>query len=66
VTYKVKLLKTEEGFAVWCPTLPGCASQGGDEKEALENIREAIKEYLASIDTSAEEGEVVREVEVAA
>ena len=22
--YKVKLKKTEEGYAVWCPSLPGC------------------------------------------
>jgi len=26
---------------VECPALPGCVSQGKDEKEALENIKEA-------------------------
>ena len=41
--YEVKLLKSEEGYAVWCPALPGCASQGETEEEALENIKDAIK-----------------------
>ena len=36
--YRVKLEKTHEGFAVWCPGLPGCWSQGATEKEALEKI----------------------------
>ncbi|HEC83852.1 MAG TPA: type II toxin-antitoxin system HicB family antitoxin, partial [Thioploca sp.] len=39
--------KTEEGYAIWCPDLPGCWSQGQTEQEALENIREAIFDYLA-------------------
>lgn len=63
--YKVVLHKTEEGFAVSCPALPGCWSQGSTEKEATENIRDAIQEYLAAIDESLD-GAVVREVEVAA
>jgi len=33
--YRVKLQKTEEGYAVWCPALPGCWSQGATEEEAL-------------------------------
>jgi predicted RNase H-like HicB family nuclease len=45
--YRVVLKKSEEGYAVWVPGLPGCASQGDTEKEALANIRIAIKEYLA-------------------
>jgi predicted RNase H-like HicB family nuclease len=46
--YEVKLLKSdEEGYAVWCPALPGCWSQGDTEVEALENIKAAITEYLA-------------------
>jgi predicted RNase H-like HicB family nuclease len=47
MTYDVKILKSEEGYAVWCPALPGCWSQGATESEALENIRDAIAEYLA-------------------
>ncbi len=47
MTYKVVLQESEEGFAVWCPGLRGCASQGDTEAEALENIRDAIAEFLA-------------------
>ena len=48
--YEVKLLKSEEGYSVWCPALPGCWSQGATEPEALENIKDAITEYLADVD----------------
>jgi predicted RNase H-like HicB family nuclease len=44
--YPVALVKTEEGYSVSCPGLPGCWSQGATEEEALANIREAIREYL--------------------
>lgn len=41
--FKVLLEPCEEGgFVVSCPALPGCHSQGETEKEALENIKEAI------------------------
>ena len=62
--YKVILNESEEGFSVSCPGLPGCWSQGASEKEALENIRVAIEEYLAAVD-DATRSERVREVEVA-
>jgi predicted RNase H-like HicB family nuclease len=45
--YKVELIKSEEGYAVGCPELPGCWSQGNTEEEALENIKSAIADYLA-------------------
>lgn len=48
--YRVKLEKTEEGYAVWCPGLPGCWSQGATEEEALENIKDAIETYLATVE----------------
>jgi len=41
--YKVNMQETEEGFAVWVPGLPGCWSQGKNEKEALENIKMPYK-----------------------
>ena len=44
--YPVVLKKSEEGYAVGCPALPGCWSQGATEEEALQNIRIAIQEYL--------------------
>ncbi len=46
MTYKVELIHSEEGYAVGCPELPGCWSQGATEEEALANIQEAIKDYL--------------------
>ena len=61
--YPVVLQRTEEGFSVSCPGLPGCWSQGETEQEALENIQSAIQEYLAAVRDSIEGGEV-REVEV--
>ena len=63
MTYRVVLHRSEEGYAVSCPGLPGCWSQGETEDEALENIRSAISEYLATVEEIAD-GEV-REVEVA-
>jgi predicted RNase H-like HicB family nuclease len=47
--YKVVLVSSEEGVSVSCPGLPGCWSQGETEGEALENIKDAIQEYLAAI-----------------
>ena len=63
--YKVVLQKSEEGYSVHCPGLPGCWSQGATEAEALENIRDAIREYLAAV-SDLVRGKDVREVEVAA
>jgi predicted RNase H-like HicB family nuclease len=61
--YKVVLHKSEEGYAVSCPALPGCWSQGETETEALENIQDAIREYLAALEDMTRD-EQVREVEV--
>ena len=55
--YSVSLKKTEEGYSVWVPGLPGCASQGNTEEEALENIRDAIAEYLEVADAMNAESE---------
>jgi predicted RNase H-like HicB family nuclease len=62
--YRVVLHKSDEGFAVSVPGLPGCWSQGATELEALANIRDAIREYLAAVDDEAK-GQDVREIEVA-
>lgn len=51
--YEVRLRRSEEGYSVSVPGLPGCWSQGETEAEALENIRSAIKEYLAARATRA-------------
>ena len=47
--YRVALRRTEEGYSVSVPGLPGCWSQGNTEDEALENIEDAIREYLAVV-----------------
>ena len=44
--YRVALQESEEGFSVWVPGLPGCASQGTTEEEALANVADAVREYL--------------------
>ena len=62
--YKVSLKKTKEGYAVWVPGLPGCWSQGQTKKEALENIKDAIKAYLATVEDLTK-GKEFRYVEVA-
>lgn len=62
--YKIALRKSEEGYSVSVPGLPGCWSQGATEEEAIQNIQDSIQEYLAARDELLE-GAVVREVEVA-
>ncbi len=62
--YRIALHKSDEGFSVSVPGLPGCWSQGATEAEAIENIKQAIREYLTVIDDQLR-GEEVREVEVA-
>ena len=61
--YKIAVQETDEGYSVSVPGLPGCWSQGATEEEALQNIREAIREYLEARDELLT-GAVVREVEV--
>ena len=52
--FHVNLEKAEDGWVVAeCPALPGCVSQGKDEKEALDNIREAIQAWLWAEDQKA-------------
>lgn len=62
--YRVNIKKTEEGFAVWAPGLPGCWSQGKSEEEALENIKDAIQTYLDAINELTADKEI-RYVEIA-
>ena len=62
--YRVVLQQSEEGYSVYCPGLPGCWSQGGTEEEAIENIKDAIREYLDAVEASLQNADV-REIEVA-
>jgi len=61
--YKIALHKSDEGYSVSVPGLPGCWSQGATEAEALDNIKDAIREYLAVVDERLKDADF-REVEV--
>lgn len=62
--YRIALHRSDEGYSVSVPGLPGCWSQGATESEALENIKDAIREYLSVVNEQLR-GEEVREIEVA-
>ena len=63
--YKVVLEESEGGFAASVPGLPGCHSQGATEREAMESIADAIREYLEVV-AELSRDKVVREVEIEA
>ena len=44
--YDVFITKDGDWYIAEVPALPGCMSQGRTEKEALTNIREALRGYL--------------------
>ena len=52
--FHVTLNKAEDGWIVAeCPALPGCVSQGKNQEEALQNIKEAITAWLWAEDQKA-------------
>lgn len=61
--YKIALHKSDEGFGVSVPGLPGCWSQGATEAEALDNIKDAICDYLSVVEENLKDADV-REVEI--
>ena len=61
--YQVALHRSEESYSVSVPGLPGCWSQGATEQEAVENVRDAIREYFSVAEELA--GTEVRGVDVA-
>jgi predicted RNase H-like HicB family nuclease len=63
MNYKIALYRTDEGISVSVPALPGCWSEGDTEEEALANIQDAIREYLAALEDRFRDAEV-REIEV--
>ena len=60
--YPVSIHKSEYGYDAHCPLLAGCHSQGDTLKEALKNIKDAIKIYLEMV-SDTEHGKLY-EVEV--
>jgi len=66
--FAITLEQDEDGYTVVsCPTLPGCHSQGKTREEAIANITEAIRGYIASMRKHGEPIPVtdIEEVEVA-
>ena len=61
--YKIALRKSEEGYSVSVPGLPGCWSQGKTEDEALANIQDAVREYM-SVVAEQLRGVDVREIDI--
>jgi len=57
MTFRIQLFESDEGWAVSCPELPGCHSQGETREEAIRNIKEAIRLWL---DVEAEETGIKR------
>lgn len=48
---QVIIYRGEDGYWVAeCPSLPGCISQGTTREEAIANIREAIRGYVAALE----------------
>ena len=48
---QVVIYPGEDGYWVAeCPSLPGCVSQGRTKEEAAQNIKEAIRGYVAALE----------------
>jgi predicted RNase H-like HicB family nuclease len=48
---QVVIYPGEDGYWVAeCPSLPGCISQGTTREEAIVNVREAIRLYIATLE----------------
>lgn len=48
---QVIIYRGEDGYWVAeCPSLPGCLSQGKTKEDAVVNIREAIRGYIAALE----------------
>ncbi|KKU50526.1 MAG: hypothetical protein A3H71_01305 [Candidatus Sungbacteria bacterium RIFCSPLOWO2_02_FULL_48_13b] len=62
--YLTIVRKSEYGFDIHVPALPGCHSQGATEDEALENVRDAITTYLEMEREELKDAKI-HEVEVA-
>ncbi len=52
------------GWAVWCPELPGCTSAGDTQEEALQNIQAAIGLYLEPTKIRVAPNAIIAEVTV--
>ena len=64
IKFAITIERDEDGFVVAsCPALPGCHSQGRTKEEAIVNIKEAIRGYIASMRKHGEPIPAITEVE---
>lgn len=62
--FAITLEHDEDGFIIAsCPALSGCHSQGRTKEEAVANISEAIRGYIASMRKHGEPIPSITEVE---
>lgn len=53
--FRILVERDEDGvYVAECRSLPGCISQGSTRKEALDNIKDAIHGYIASLKKHSE------------
>jgi len=50
--YKLNAIieQDKNGYYAFCPTLPGCHTEGDGFEEAMENMKEAVALYLETLD----------------
>ena len=61
--FAVQVEKDEDGrWAAMCPTLPGCATWGYTQDEAIKNIREAVEAYVEDMQAHGESVTGAKEV----
>ena len=62
--FAITLERDENSFFIAsCPALPGCHSQGRTKEEAIANVTEAIRGYIASMRKHGEPIPAIAEVE---
>lgn len=65
MTHRIILFQDEDGvYVAECLDLPGCISQGSTRKDAMKNIKDAIKGYLESLKKHREKAPVRKNVRV--
>ena len=62
--YRIAIRQSDEGYSAAVPCLPGCWSQGDTEAEAVENIKDAIRDYLTVVEEQLQ-GEEISEIDIA-
>ncbi len=61
--FDIEVVQDEDGrWSATCPSLPGCATWGKSEQEAIRNIREAVEVYVEDLVASGEDIPAAREV----